>query len=115
MGRAAGRTRKKDHVFVIYWNLFRWIFWVSERAKSKNVVTRARVFQVIFGRWSDLFVVRSRSDLAGQASEWRRELVAGRTRTLERVLRVRVVSRWTARWPGSEAYFLTMLCKLLKV
>ncbi|ODN00733.1 Inactive rhomboid protein 1 [Orchesella cincta] len=26
-GGRAGRTRKKDHVFVIYWNLLRWLFW----------------------------------------------------------------------------------------
>jgi hypothetical protein len=32
VGRVNGRnrrTRKKDHVFVIYWNLIRWIFWVT--------------------------------------------------------------------------------------
>lgn len=31
VGRVNGRsrrTRRKDHVFVIYWNLIRWIFWV---------------------------------------------------------------------------------------
>lgn len=36
----AGRTRKKDHVFVIYWNLLRWIFWVNccTMFKTKNVI-----------------------------------------------------------------------------
>jgi len=27
--RSSRRTRKKDNIFVVYWNLLRWIFWVS--------------------------------------------------------------------------------------
>jgi hypothetical protein len=42
IGRVNGRsrrTRKKDHVFVIYWNLIRWIFWVIYRIYLSTIIT----------------------------------------------------------------------------